>query len=121
MNRRDMLKGSGLSAAAALFSLGGALEKAWARDQTDANKGTTPLKITKVRAILTAPQKVRFVVVKVETSEPGQRLSAYSHSVGRLRLAALVDGRRFRGARIRFAGRIPHGLQTVFKCGAEDV
>jgi mannonate dehydratase len=66
-----MLKSSGLGAAAALFSLGGALEKAWARDQSDANKGATPLKITKVRAILTAPQKVRFVVVKVETSEPG--------------------------------------------------
>lgn len=30
-----------------------------------------PLKITKVRAILTAPARIRLVVVKVETSEPG--------------------------------------------------
>jgi mannonate dehydratase len=31
----------------------------------------SPIKITKVRAILTAPQNIRTVVVKVETSEPG--------------------------------------------------
>jgi mannonate dehydratase len=36
-----------------------------------ATKGLSPLKITRVRAIMTAPQKTRLVVVKVETSEPG--------------------------------------------------
>ncbi len=36
-----------------------------------AAKGSAPLKITKVRAILTAPQNIRLAVVKVETSEPG--------------------------------------------------
>ncbi len=36
-----------------------------------ASKGLSPLKITRVRAIMTAPQKTRLVVVKVETSEPG--------------------------------------------------
>jgi mannonate dehydratase len=34
-------------------------------------KSLAPLKITKVRAIKTAPQRSRLVVVKVETSEPG--------------------------------------------------
>src|SRR6185503_15288084 len=32
---------------------------------------SSPLKITKVRAILTAPARTRLCVVKVETSEPG--------------------------------------------------
>ncbi len=37
-----------------------------------AGRGSAPLKITRVRPILTAPQsRVRLVVVKVETSEPG--------------------------------------------------
>ncbi len=37
-----------------------------------ANRGTAPIRITRVRPILTAPQsRVRLVVVKVETSEPG--------------------------------------------------
>jgi mannonate dehydratase len=31
----------------------------------------SPLKITKVRAILTAPARIRLCVIKVETSEPG--------------------------------------------------
>ena len=31
----------------------------------------SPLKITKVKAILTAPARIRLCVVKVETSEPG--------------------------------------------------
>lgn len=44
-----------------------------AEDATErAARGSAPLKITKVRPILTAPQsRVRMVVVKVETSEPG--------------------------------------------------
>ena len=72
MHRRDIVKGAGLGTAAALLG-------AWQRvGAADAETGTTgrrrlgPLKITKVRPILTAPQgKIRFVVVKVETSEPG--------------------------------------------------
>lgn len=34
-------------------------------------RGTGPLKITDVKTILTAPAKIRLVVVKVTTSEPG--------------------------------------------------
>ena len=36
-----------------------------------ASRGSAPLKITKVRAIKTAPQRARLLVVKVETTEPG--------------------------------------------------
>ncbi len=35
------------------------------------SRASAPLKIAKVRAILTAPAGIRLVVVKVETSEPG--------------------------------------------------
>lgn len=66
-----MLKGTGLGAAAAFLGFAD-LDKALSETATKANKGLGPLKITKVRAILTAPQpRVRFAVVKVETSEPG--------------------------------------------------
>lgn len=34
-------------------------------------RSLSPIKITKVKAILTAPAQIRLVVVKVETSEPG--------------------------------------------------
>ncbi|MEW6161314.1 MAG: enolase C-terminal domain-like protein, partial [Verrucomicrobiota bacterium] len=34
-------------------------------------RGTSPLKITKVKAVLTMPGRIRLCVVKVETSEPG--------------------------------------------------
>jgi mannonate dehydratase len=72
MNRRDMLKGTGFSAAAAVLGLGGSLHKALGAETTPSSKGLGLLKITKVRAILTSPQpRIRFVVVKVETSEPG--------------------------------------------------
>lgn len=72
MNRRDMLKRTGLGATAALLGLSGGANEAWSEESAKPTKSLGPLKITKVRAILTAPQpRVRFVVVKVETSEPG--------------------------------------------------
>src|SRR5215467_11208888 len=72
MNRRDMLKGTGLGATAALFGVVSSMNKALSEESSKTTKGLSPLKITKVRTILTAPQgRVRFAVVKVETSEPG--------------------------------------------------
>jgi mannonate dehydratase len=41
------------------------------REKPPAPRGLPPLKITDVRAILTAPDRIRLVVVKVSTSEPG--------------------------------------------------
>src|ERR1043166_8295768 len=68
MNRRDMLK----SAAVTALGLIAEKEQALAEAVSKQTPQLAPLKITKVRPILTAPQpNVRFVVVKVETSEPG--------------------------------------------------
>ncbi len=72
MNRRDAIKGLGIGATTGLWNL--FPEKAIAAEPealAKAAKGLPPLKITKVRAIATAPQRIRLVVVKVETSEPG--------------------------------------------------
>jgi mannonate dehydratase len=73
MKRRDAIKGFGLGLAAGGFGLLGSAPKILAQPQPGeaAAKGLSPLKITKVRAITTAPQRARLVVVKVETSEPG--------------------------------------------------
>jgi len=80
MNRRDLLKGAGAGSAAALLGLlasphaafAGATEAPAPAPAPPATPRLGPIKITKVRPILTAPQpRIRFVVVKVETSEPG--------------------------------------------------
>src|SRR5262245_51955850 len=77
MHRRDWLKWTGASA--------GVLGLPWAATHTlrrasaadppaaarAAGGGQPPLKITDVRAILTAPANIRLIVVKVTTSEPG--------------------------------------------------
>jgi mannonate dehydratase len=71
MNRRALFKATSLGAAGAwLGSLSRALPAAPEPPPT-APRPLPPLKITKVRAILTAPQRIRLIVVKVETSEPG--------------------------------------------------
>src|ERR1041385_4726412 len=72
MNRRDMLKGTGFSAAAAVLGLGGSLHKALGAEANPSSKGLGPPEKNKWGPILTLPQpRIRFVVVKVETSEPG--------------------------------------------------
>src|SRR5262245_6657717 len=66
MQRRDWLRaGTAGLAGWSLFSQAGALQA-----QQPAAK-PSKLKITDVRAILTAPAGIRLVVVKVQTSEPG--------------------------------------------------
>ncbi|MFL5243581.1 MAG: enolase C-terminal domain-like protein [Gemmataceae bacterium] len=72
MNRRDMLKrtaaGAGIAGLPLLFARNlGSQQPANPAD----GKRLSPLKITDVRAILTAPAGIRLVVVKVQTSEPG--------------------------------------------------
>jgi mannonate dehydratase len=83
MHRRDLLRLTTLGGAASLpWLLGGAPGPArpvLADDQRPARganatppaKKLTPLKITDIKTILTAPAKIRLVVVKVQTSEPG--------------------------------------------------
>ncbi|MCZ6793654.1 MAG: starvation-sensing protein RspA [Planctomycetota bacterium] len=79
MNRRRFLHR--LTAGGALAALcmgrgpgGGTLrgsEAASASQDAAENRGSKPLRITRVRAILTQPQGARTCVVKVETNEPG--------------------------------------------------
>jgi mannonate dehydratase len=71
MNRRRMLQLAGGSVAAG--AIGALAEKSEAPGQTysNATRGLPALKITNVKAILTCPQGGNYVVVKVETSEPG--------------------------------------------------
>lgn len=71
LSRRHILKSLGLGV------LGGGMTQ-FPMPHTQAQevvahstRGEKPLKITRVKAILTAPQRSRLVVVKVETNEPG--------------------------------------------------
>ena len=72
MKRRDALKM--LSSAAATFAGGGVLANKLETESTvyaQATRGTGPVKIKDIKVILTAPDRIRLVVVKVETTEPG--------------------------------------------------
>ena len=71
MNRRDLFKTLTLGTAAGAAGWLGKFEAISAEPPAVTGKTLPPLKITKVRAIQTAPQRTRLVVVKVETSEPG--------------------------------------------------
>ncbi|HZT82134.1 MAG TPA: enolase C-terminal domain-like protein [Gemmataceae bacterium] len=64
MHRRDWLRRAAAGAAALSF-----LPAADAAPPVE--KKLAPLKITNIKTVLTAPAKIRLVVVKVETSEPG--------------------------------------------------
>jgi len=69
MNRRAFF--TQVSRGAALAGLMGAGGQASGADTPGFASRLSPLKITKVKAILTAPARIRLCVVKVETSEPG--------------------------------------------------
>jgi mannonate dehydratase len=71
MDRRNLIKGLGLSVAAGTLGIISKSDEAYANEYAKATKGLPPLKITNVKAILTAPARIRLCVVKVETSEPG--------------------------------------------------
>src|SRR5438552_8660417 len=71
MNRRDWIKQLGLGATAGAFGVLSRADAFAADTDAKAVKGLASSKITRVRAIQTAPQRTRLVVVKVETSEPG--------------------------------------------------
>jgi mannonate dehydratase len=76
MRRRDLLT---LFPAGAAFGCAGVMAGAGQnvgqvksdRDASEKARGLPPLKITDIKTILTAPDRIRLVVVKVLTSEPG--------------------------------------------------
>jgi mannonate dehydratase len=63
MNRRDALGTLSLGGASLLADINPGFAQAVA--------GTAPVRIRDIKTILTAPNRIRLVVVKVETSEPG--------------------------------------------------
>jgi mannonate dehydratase len=74
LSRRDTMKMLGLGGSAGLLGLFSGPAAAQAREERGTPayaKAMKPVKITKVRAIATAPQGSNLIVVKVETSEPG--------------------------------------------------
>ena len=75
MNRRDAIRSLSLVGGASWLGATDTLPEALARGTTSAYaqavKGTAPVKIRDIKTILTAPNRIRLVVVKVETTEPG--------------------------------------------------
>jgi mannonate dehydratase len=79
MDRRRALRALSLAGGASLLAPRDALSAAPppaqapppAPPNAQAVKGTAPVKIRDIRTILTAPNRIRLVVVKVETTEPG--------------------------------------------------
>jgi mannonate dehydratase len=80
MNRREALHKISIAAAAGGANLitslpPGSTSEALAQNQPAPNsqgrRGLPPIKITDIKTILTAPDRIRLVIVKVETSEPG--------------------------------------------------
>jgi mannonate dehydratase len=75
MNRRDALRSFSLAGGASLIaaheSLAGALAPGGGREYAQAVTGTGAVRIRDIKTILTAPNRIRLVVVKVETTEPG--------------------------------------------------
>jgi len=75
MNRRDAISSLALGGGASLLAspnlLAGALAPSSRESYEQAVKGTAPVKIRDIKTILTAPNRIRLVIVKVETTEPG--------------------------------------------------
>ncbi|MFZ5831169.1 MAG: enolase C-terminal domain-like protein [Planctomycetota bacterium] len=71
LDRRAVIGMLGMGAFAGTASFAASRQAAAAERAARATRGLPPLKITKVKSILTQPAKARLVVVKVETSEPG--------------------------------------------------
>ena len=74
MDRRNVLGILSAGAAAGCASLlasGNAPLSAASQPSDASRRGLPPLKITDITTILTAPNRIRLVIVKVATSEPG--------------------------------------------------
>src|SRR6516165_11421029 len=70
MDRRELLRWLPAGAAMGLgYAAGGTA--AQEQDRPGRPKGLPALKITDIKTVLTAPNRIRLVVVKVSTSEPG--------------------------------------------------
>jgi mannonate dehydratase len=74
MNRRDLLGRLGLGGAGALLAskdVMAALAPGTPPAYAQAVRGTGPVRIRDISTILTSPNNIRLVIVKIETTEPG--------------------------------------------------
>ena len=74
MDRRDAVRwisSGAVTSWASLFSSRNSPASLWAQDKPRSLVGLPALKITDIKTILTAPNQIRLVIVKVMTSEPG--------------------------------------------------
>ena len=75
INRRTAIRALTLGGGASLAASADPLSAAFLLERGSAfapvARGTAPVKIRDIKTILTAPNGIRLVVVKVETSEPG--------------------------------------------------
>jgi mannonate dehydratase len=75
MNRREAITSLSFAGGASMLAstklLAGAFTAGSLPEYQQAVKGTAPVKIRDVKTILTAPNRIRLVIVKVETTEPG--------------------------------------------------
>jgi mannonate dehydratase len=75
MNRRDAISSLSLGGGASLIAsseiLAGAIAPRTGFEYAQAVRGTGPVRIRDIKTILTAPNRIRLVVVKVDTTEPG--------------------------------------------------
>lgn len=74
IDRRNALRwisSGAMAGGASLVSSGSPLTSPWAQEKPRTLGGLPPLKITDIKTILTAPNQIRLVIVKVLTNEPG--------------------------------------------------
>lgn len=74
MDRRELLQwisAGALAGGASSLPDRGPAARLWAQNRPPSMRGLPPLKITDIKTILTAPNGIRLVIVKVLTSEPG--------------------------------------------------
>ncbi|NOT63638.1 MAG: starvation-sensing protein RspA [Acidobacteria bacterium] len=74
MKRRDAMRLLSSGAAGSALASGSAFAHKLENESAtyaQATRGTGPVKIKDVKVILTAPDRIRLVVVKIETTEPG--------------------------------------------------
>ena len=88
MDRRELIKGVGLTTATGALGLWNVPAHSREMDQSEIMKGLPSVKITKVKAIATSPHGIELIMVKVETDQPG--LVGYGCATFRQRAHAVV-------------------------------
>ncbi len=88
MDRRELIKGVGLTTATGALGLWNVPAKSQETEGAGIN-GMPSVKITKVKSIVTCPHGIELIVVKVETDQPG--LYGYGCATFRQRAHAVVS------------------------------